>query len=461
MVCARTSALLGLLLLAGSLGAQQPQRATIQQVDADKNRITLNVGGKSMTFTVNDQTKMKDASGEELTQRLRSPGLKSGAPVLFLAEKAEDGSPLRGLKLAGAAGGKNPPPLVKVDSSKLRPLTELGTDKYEGFEGGLYPGGKNERPAGHEAAGLALAQQIRPLDIDGKVHPSGKIVLLSLGMSNTDQMSQGFRRHLQADSEHNPAVVFVNGAVGGMTASKIQNPDAAPGTAYWNTVDQRLKQSGVSRAQVQAVWIKEADARPSEGFPGYAKKLQAELTKIVQLLPERFPNVKQVFLSSRTYGGYATTPLNPEPYAYESGFSVRWLIEEQIKGDPALNYDPKKGAVRAPWLSWGPYVWANGATKRADGFSYDINDFVEDDRTHLSPSGIDKVGRAMLQFFKTDSTTRPWFIGPRLDRVCRYLPSVAGVPQLPAKSSAAIGSRSRRASSRLRRCSGRTDGSPA
>ena len=112
-------------------------------------------------------------------------------------------------------------------------------------------------------------------------------------------------------------------------------------------MDSRLAAAGLSRAQVQAVWIKQADAGPKEGFPGYARKLQRELERIVVLLHDRFPNVKLVYLSSRTYGGYATTRLNPEPYAYESGFAVKWLIEQQIKGEAALNCDPKKGAVKA------------------------------------------------------------------------------------------------------------------
>src|SRR5207249_1794375 len=108
----------------------------------------------------------------------------------------------------------------------------------------------------------------------------------------------------------------------------------------------------VTRAQVQVIWIKQADIAPQEGFPGYAKKLEGELSNIVQIFPKRFPNAKLVYLSSRTYGGYATTPLNPEPVAYESGFAVKWLIERQIKGEDGLNYDAKKGHVKAPWLSW-------------------------------------------------------------------------------------------------------------
>src|SRR5262249_13574578 len=141
----------------------------------------------------------------------------------------------------------------------------------------------------------------------------------------------------------NERLLFVNGAQGGMTAQAIQDPDdEGPGTRYWTEVDRRLKKAGCSRAQVQVVWIKQADAGPSQGFPGYARKLQGELRKIVQVLAKRFPNVKLVYLSSRTFAGYARSRLNPEPYAYESGFSVKWLIEEQLKGDAALNFDSGK-----------------------------------------------------------------------------------------------------------------------
>jgi hypothetical protein len=295
-----------------------------------------------------------------------------------------------------------------VDISKLKPLPELGAGEYKGFQGGFYPGGKSERPKAHEAAGLALAKQVRPLDAEGKPSADGKIVVMSVGMSNTNQAWAGFLRVARDDKDINPHVKLVNGAVGGVTASMMQTEEG-PGARYWSTVDERLKAAGVTREQVQAVWIKQADAGPSEGFPGYARKLEGELANIVRVLRRRFPNLKLVYLSSRTYGGYAKTRLNPEPYAYESGFAVKWLIEKQLNGDPALNYDPKKGKVMAPWLSWGPYLWANGSTKRADGFAYEERDFASDG-THESPSGQAKVGKLLLQFFKTDSTTRPWFV---------------------------------------------------
>jgi hypothetical protein len=233
-------------------------------------------------------------------------------------------------------------------------------------------------------------------------------VLLSIGMSNTTQEFSMFLRLANADPAKNPKVVLVDGAQGGQTAARIANP-ATTGAGFWKTVDERLQAAGMTREQVQVVWIKEADAGPTEGFPKYAQTLRDELRQVVQLLPGRFPNVKLGYLSSRTYGGYARTRLNPEPYAYESGFSVKWLIEEQIKGDPALAFDSTKGERRAPWLSWGPYLWANGTKKNPDGLFYEEKDFGPDG-THPSESGRRKVAEQLLRFFTTDSTTKPWFV---------------------------------------------------
>ena len=385
-----------LVFAAGPLAAQPEGVLTgkVKAVDPDAATVTITHDGQDHVYHVTADTRFAGIDG------LRS--VKVGAEVFYKPGRRGGKDVLVGLKPVEsrrqAPGGER----VSKDTSGLKPLTELGNEKYHGFVGGLYPDGKNERPAAHEAAGLALAKTIRPID--------GKIVLLSVGMSNTSQESEGFRRLLARDDDRNPALVFVNGAQGGMTARAIQDPeDRGSGARYWTEVDHRLKSAGLSREQVQAVWIKEADAGPSEGFPKYAQTLQAELTKIVQLLPRRFPNVKLVYLSSRTYGGYATTRLNPEPYAFESGFAVKWLIEAQLKGEPTLNYDAAKGSVRAPWLSWGPYLWANGAAKNADGLAYEESDFAGDG-THPSESGRRKVAERLLTFFKTDPTAKAWFV---------------------------------------------------
>jgi hypothetical protein len=281
----------------------------------------------------------------------------------------------------------------------------------------LYPEGRNTRPANHEAAGVKLAEQVQPLDTEGKASSDGKIVLLGIGFSNTVQAFAGFMKVAQRYRDVNPKLVLVNGAVGGMSAAMVQNPDDQKrGTQYWTMVDERLKAAGMTRAQVQVVWIKETDPAPHEGgFPKYTQTLESELMKIVQVLHRRFPNLKLAYLSSRTYGGWARrpgggVPGNSEPFSYESGFAVKWLIERQLRGEAALNFDPAKGEVRTPWLSWAAYLWTNGKTPRGDGVFFTTDDFQEKDRMHESPQGQEKVGNLLLSFFKTDPTTKPWFV---------------------------------------------------
>ena len=357
---------------AGKLDLSDPQRAKLDALFAEIQ--------KEVYAAVKDATDREALRQkvEQITQQLR-PGVQE---ILGAEQMAR----LRELMAGG--GGAQRPAMPRPDTSKLRPMTELGEDNHEGYAGGLYPDGKNARPAAHEAAGLALAGQIRPLDAKGQADANGKIVLLSVGMSNTTQEFSVFKRIADAETRRNPKLLIVDGAQGGMAALQIVDPgDNATGTRFWRTVDERLAAAGASREQVQAAWVKQADIRPTEEFPKHARKLQAELARIVQVLHARFPNLKQAYLSSRTYGGYALTPLNPDPFAYEGGFAVNWLIEQQIKGDASLNYDAAKGKVVAPWLSWGPYLWANGTTRRADGFFfYEQSDFGGDG-THPSESG--------------------------------------------------------------------------
>jgi hypothetical protein len=83
------------------------------------------------------------------------------------------------------------------------------------------------------------------------------------------------------------------------------------------------------------------------------------------------------------------------------------LIESQINGDASLNYVGNNPS--SAWLSWGPYLWANGITPRSDGLTWVISDY-QSDGTHPSISGRQKVAQMLLQFFSTDETTKPWFL---------------------------------------------------
>ena len=284
------------------------------------------------------------------------------------------------------------------------PLTEL-TGEYQGQDGGLYGGGRNEPPPELAAAAAREAAAIKPLDKEGRVADDGRIVLLSIGMSNTTQEFSTFKRLADADPRTSPALVIVDAAQGGRDAPAWSRAEAET----WRVADQRLASANVTPQQVQVVWVKQAIAGPRAGFPAGADRLREHLAEIVRLAKARYPNLRLAFLSSRIYAGYARSRLNPEPYAYESAFAVRELIQKQLGSDPSLNADAARGAVRAPLLLWGPYLWADGATPRkSDGLFYAPED-LGPDGTHPSPSGREKVARQLLDFFTSNPYARPWF----------------------------------------------------
>jgi len=289
----------------------------------------------------------------------------------------------------------------------MTPLSDLGAGFYRGFEGGLYPGGSNVRPQGHTDAGVAIANAITPLDTLGGPDPTnGKVVLLSIGMSNTNLEFTAFIPKANADPVKSPAVLLVNGAIGGQSADRIDDPNAA----YWDSVATRLRRAGSSPRQAQVVWLKEAIASPTGGFPASADTLLSELATIVRIIHQKFPNVRLTYVTSRIYAGYATTNLNPEPYAYESGFAAKWLIANQVAGVESLNFDPGRGPVEAPWLSWGPYLWADGLNPRIDGLIWPCSDF-NSDGTHPNATGSGVVADSLLALFESDVTAIPWFRG--------------------------------------------------
>jgi hypothetical protein len=273
-----------------------------------------------------------------------------------------------------------------ITSTGLVPLTDLrGKSTYHGHRGGLYPGGLNRPPRDYLGVGLAAAKRVHPIN--------GRVVLLSIGMSNATQEFGPFIGLAEQEPSLSPSLRLVDGAIAGWDARRI----ARPAAGYWRAVDRRIVAAGASPREVQAVWLKTAISGEDRVFPMDARGLHAQLRSIASILPQRFPNLRLIYVSSRTYAGYAVTPLNPEPAAYDSGYAVRWLIQDRMQGK-----------LRGPWIGWGPYLWTDGEKGRADGLTWTCDD-VRRDGMHPSAAGSAKVAKLLLRFFKTDPTSKGWF----------------------------------------------------
>ena len=301
----------------------------------------------------------------------------------------------------------------------LVPLDDLGTGTYQGKQGGLYPAGQNTRPTAHNDAGVQLADRVRPLDVNGNPDDSaGRIVLLSIGMSNTMQEFGVFDSLVDMLPEKNSFLSVVNGAEAGEDIDRI----LAPETRYWLNVDGKLEDLGLSPLQVQVIWFKEAEAYPmldgnDTTFLGYVPALKEKFIAAMNIIRSRYPNARVCYVAGRIYGGYSLDDLNPEPFAHYTSWSVKDLIEAQINGDTALTFTGPN--PRAPWLSWGVHLWADGLSRRNDGLTWACPDDFLDDGVHPSDTGRLKVAGMLMSFFSTDETTTGWFLE-------------SGVPSIPA-----------------------------
>jgi hypothetical protein len=265
-------------------------------------------------------------------------------------------------------------------------------------------------------AGLKAAAGIVPLNAAGNPAANGKIVMVSVGMSNVVSEFGSFTDQAENDPTINPRLFIVNGAQPGQTAEDWADPNGVP----WAQLDQALAEAGVTPAQVQVAWVKEVIPGPGD-FPEKAEALQGHLEAIARNLHLHYGNVQIAYYSSRTRAYAYWEGLSPEPAAFESGFAVKWMLEKQIAGDPTLNYDPAAGPVVAPYLLWGPYLWIDGLNPRSDGLIWTPAD-LKGDCIHPSPQGAHKVAEQLMAFFKGEPTAAAWFMADPSLLFRQYLP---------------------------------------
>lgn len=226
---------------------------------------------------------------------------------------------------------------------------------------------------------------------------------------------------------------------------------------------------GYSEAQVQAIFLKSSDSFPKCDLSGVycatgftmpdAYMAEQFLGRILRYLKcckmdqngnstnqPRYPNLQQVFLTSRIYGGYANGQmygqhcLMPEPYAYEYGFAVQRTIVAQIDRTTTDYVGDVRYPESAPWVDWGPYIWASGVNQRSDGLNWcdystqadkrcsgdlgdvrygDPLDFVDfwGDHTHPTAAGTKKVADQLVTFIgKTQGKAGSPFVTPWIQK---------------------------------------------
>jgi hypothetical protein len=269
----------------------------------------------------------------------------------------------------------------------------------------LYPHQSNEIPAQHQVKGKAIAATIRPLDKNGNVDlVNGKIAVIAEGMSNTRIEMEAFENlFIQGNPVLHQKLEFRNLSQGGCDLVCWVEKGVA-------SIDRQVQVALVKHSNNRH---QHADGTPqsehgpfktreSKFFPSHALVTKDQLKQRILNLKKQYPNLKLVYLTSRTFGGWSCEPAGNEyrePVAFEEGFSVKWLVEDQVLGrNPELAFEGSNAP--APWLAWGPYLWDPTWTQ----------DMYRDDGIHPCDRGATLVAQMWYDFLKNESTAWPWFL---------------------------------------------------
>jgi hypothetical protein len=182
-----------------------------------------------------------------------------------------------------------------------------------------------------------------------------------------------------------------------------------------------IEQPIITEAQVQILWIKQLNPAPTVSLPAAdadANILADYVARILRFAKTRYPNLRMAFVTGAGYRGWNTNGFGPEPMGYETGFAYKRLIAAQINQvasdgavvDPLIgDLDYRTGV--APWVTWGPYLWAsNSVGRNSDGLSWVPTEYVND-YVHLLQTGISKLGLMLHHFFTFSPFTHCWFVG--------------------------------------------------
>ncbi|MEO8710466.1 MAG: hypothetical protein ABI405_00015 [Parafilimonas sp.] len=292
--------------------------------------------------------------------------------------------------------------VVSVDTAII-PLNDLGKKTFNGYVGGLYPGGKNAPSKAYASDLLSTSQKIIPIDSFGNSFKHGRIVFISLGGSTCGHNMIQLKKQTKNNPLTNKMLALLNCSNGYGEASL--NSMINPSDPYWNHVTQIIQGSGSSYKQVQVIYLESDDSSRYRNWPGRANLVKDELETCLRVFKQKFTNLKVVYVlgRTRTFGNQALW--NREPSPYYQGWGCKWAIEDQINGVPGTEYKGKNAV--APMLTWGWYEWADTIPRKTDGFYWLQSE--TSDGLHATPTAQDTLATRFQNFLLTDKYASIWY----------------------------------------------------
>lgn len=232
-----------------------------------------------------------------------------------------------------------------------------------------------DMPSPYRVRGETAGRQIKPLNSNGQPSSTGRIYIRGEGHSNALRVFAELANKLNSSSLENSSVRLINDAQGGMALENW----VASGVG---TVDPK----------VQVVLLHHS---LNKGFTDCSQQMYMDSTdyylklRIAQLRIKH-PNLKQVFVQSREFGGwkcYSSPGALAEPAGYYNGFGVRQFVDYYVHANESI------------FVAWSFNPW-NPNTPRS---------WFEGAGLHPCIVGSKYWADMWFNFLLTDSTTKMWF----------------------------------------------------
>jgi hypothetical protein len=279
-------------------------------------------------------------------------------------------------------------------------MSTLVAGSYQARGGGFYGGGTNARPQAHEALGQAIVNSIVPLNTSGvRDDANGKYLMVGLGLSHTTGEVAALQTgYTSGTFIKNSKFHFADGALGGPPYGGTSQRMVDANNGYWAASKTKMQTEGVEPIQVQFAWLKTTYQGPAGhglSFPDSIEQLATDFLNICRNIKTHYVNVKVVYISSRSYGGWSDGNASPEPWAYEDAFAVKMAVHRQVVG----RLDGPNATT--PYVCWGPYFWSPTLLDCATQFG--------DDFLHPNTAGYAVIAAVMHGWFADDSILRRFY----------------------------------------------------